>query len=425
MSWNLALEINKLVSITRVSGSNILIYNSTGTLLASYKTTGLFLGDADTGGSSSGTNSFVAPSYGTFTFGGQFANPPKILSGGGASLYYRGAGHNFENYLGTLGAQVNTGAIVASGNISSTGSINVASVVSTGAISGTTITGTGAISGASVVSTGAISGTTISGTTITSTSGILCNDYSNNGNNNLNITAFSSGNNPAITFNSGSSNSATASGRWGYLNNTGWVFENGNSSTNTTIAQIKADTTGGSPILLITGTTTGANHTGIQVIQACNQYQNSIRLQAGAGIGITTTIYHMEFSYNGSLTANISQLGSLVTYGQPSDRRLKENIDYNYNATDILNQLKPVSYNFIGQDRTYHGFIAQDILEVVPQYVAKGTDDFYQIDYSKFTGILCKAVQEQHAKITSLEAQLASLKATVDALVAQKEILVV
>ena len=480
MSWNLALEINKLVSITRVSGSSILIYNSTGTLLASYATTGLFLGDATSGSGSAGTNSFVAPSYGSFTFGGQFANPPKILSGGGASLYYRGAGHNFENYLGTLGAQVNTGAIVASGNISSTGSVNVASVVSTGAISGTTITGTGAISGASVVSTGAISGTTItgtgaisgasvvstgaisgttitgtgaisgtsvvssgaiSGTTITGTgdltiatsASIICNNYSNNGNNNVNFTAFSSGNNPALIFNSGSSNSATASGRWGYINNEGWNFENGHSSSLALISQIKADTTEGSPILLITGTTTGNNHQGIRINHAAATTQYGISILAAVGIGTGSTIYHIGFSYNGSQQADIQQLGGTVFYGQPSDLRYKENLDYDFNATELLDKIKPVQFNFKTDPNVkQYGFIAQDVLPVLPQYVTQGLDGFYQMDYSHFTGIMCKATKEQQtkitsleAKITSLEAQLASLKATVDALVAQKEILVV
>ena len=107
MSWNLALQFNKFASITRVSGSDILIYNATGTKLASYKTSGLFLGDADAGGSSAGANNLVLPSYGSLTWGGITATPPNIVSGGGTSLYFRGASHNFQNYLGTTKAPIN------------------------------------------------------------------------------------------------------------------------------------------------------------------------------------------------------------------------------------------------------------------------------------------------------------------------------
>ena len=101
MSWNLAIQINKLTSITRVSGNDILIYNATGTKLASYKTTGLFLGDADAGGSSAGGNKLVLPSYGSLTWGGITATPPSILSGGGVNMYYRAGAHYIQNTNGT------------------------------------------------------------------------------------------------------------------------------------------------------------------------------------------------------------------------------------------------------------------------------------------------------------------------------------
>jgi hypothetical protein len=55
--------------------------------------------------------------------------------------------------------------------------------------------------------------------------------------------------------------------------------------------------------------------------------------------------------------------------------------------------------------------------ELIPRYKA--------LDWNEITTRAILAVQEQHAIITDLKAQLASLKATVDALVAQKEILVV
>lgn len=195
-------------------------------------------------------------------------------------------------------------------------------------------------------------------------------------------------------------------------------------------AQFKADTTGASPILLIQGLTTNTNHSGIQVINACNDFQNSIRLTAGPGFASpATNLFHMEFSNNGVPGGNITQNAStgLMTYGGASDSRLKKNINYDFDALNIIGQLKPATFSMKNdtQDTLLFGFIAQDVLPIYPQYIITGQDGMYQMDYSHFTGLLCKAIQQQQTKINSLEAQLASLKAVVDALVAQKDLLVV
>jgi len=55
--------------------------------------------------------------------------------------------------------------------------------------------------------------------------------------------------------------------------------------------------------------------------------------------------------------------------------------------------------------------------ELIPRY--KG------VDWNEISARTILAVQEQQAEITDLKAQLASLKAVVDALVAQKDLLVV
>jgi hypothetical protein len=142
----------------------------------------------------------------------------------------------------------------------------------------------------------------------------------------------------------------------------------------------------------------------------------AIDCMAGVGIQPTSGIHHIKFSYNGSSAVSVTQLGSTVNYNSSSDLRLKENLDYNFNAIDILNQLKPVQFNFINQPDIHYGFIAQEVLQILPQYVStsSGGDSYYQMDYSKFTGILCKAIKEQQTEISELKSQLASLKSIVD-----------
>jgi hypothetical protein len=85
--------------------------------------------------------------------------------------------------------------------------------------------------------------------------------------------------------------------------------------------------------------------------------------------------------------------------------------------------------------KNHAGFIAQDYAEVLPSQVrcalpSKEEEDvccdgkLWLLD-ANLNPYLVKAIQEQHAEITDLKAQLASLKAVVDALVAQKDLLVV
>ena len=55
------------------------------------------------------------------------------------------------------------------------------------------------------------------------------------------------------------------------------------------------------------------------------------------------------------------------------------------------------------------GFIAQELAPVLSGIVTEGKtkEDMWQMDYSRLTPYLVKAIQELNAKVTALEAQLA------------------
>ena len=161
-----------------------------------------------------------------------------------------------------------------------------------------------------------------------------------------------------------------------------------------------------------------ANSTGVS-LKATNanggtimRYQNS---SAGSVGGITT---------NGSTTA----------FATSSDYRLKENVDYTWDATTRLKQLKPARFNFIADaDKTVDGFLAHEAQTVVPECVTGTKDamtdevlyvegdelpegkvvgdvktasvpDMQGIDQSKLVPLLVKTIQELEARITALEA---------------------
>ena len=136
---------------------------------------------------------------------------------------------------------------------------------------------------------------------------------------------------------------------------------------------------------------------------------NMLRLSTNNYVS-SGNIYLMGFYNAGTLMGSIVSNGATNTtlYGTTSDARAKKNIDYSFDGMAIINQLKPASFNMLSDetDTVIHGFIAQDVLPIYPQYVITTQEDTYQMDYTQFMGIAVKAIQELSKTITSLQSQL-------------------
>jgi hypothetical protein len=138
----------------------------------------------------------------------------------------------------------------------------------------------------------------------------------------------------------------------------------------------------------------------------------------------------------GSEVGSISVTASNTSYNTSSDYRLKENVDYTFDATSRLKQLKPCRFNFKADtDRIVDGFIAHEVSDIVPEAVTGEKDammteeyevtpavldddgntveeavmgtrevpDYQGIDQSKLVPLLVKTIQELEARITTLE----------------------
>jgi len=143
-------------------------------------------------------------------------------------------------------------------------------------------------------------------------------------------------------------------------------------------------------------------------------YQNTTALQ-----GV------FDFRNPNGYIGSIRTTGTSTQFNTSSDYRLKENIDYTFDATTELKRLKPCKFNFIADaDTTVEGFIAHEVAEVVPHAISgekdatrtqniyddegniTGTEtvpDYQQIDQSKLVPLLVKTIQELEARITALE----------------------
>jgi hypothetical protein len=155
--------------------------------------------------------------------------------------------------------------------------------------------------------------------------------------------------------------------------------------------------------------------------------------QNGTG-NSTTNVFGNDNGVVGTIKTN----GSATSFNTSSDYRLKENVDYDWDATTRLKQLKPARFNFIADDTNtlVDGFIAHEAATVVPECVSGAKDamttailytdeddetqgdtptksvgdvktasviDPQGIDQSKLVPLLVKTIQELEARITALE----------------------
>ena len=150
------------------------------------------------------------------------------------------------------------------------------------------------------------------------------------------------------------------------------------------------------------------------------------------------------FFFGDSAVGNINTNGSVTNYVTSSDYRLKENINYSFDATTELKKLKPAKFNFKrDKDTTVMGFLAHEVSSIVPEAISgikdetqdlgtirdkdgnieqenaleihakkdegqtwtkTKTEDVYQgIDQSKIVPLLVKTIQELEARVTALE----------------------
>jgi hypothetical protein len=131
--------------------------------------------------------------------------------------------------------------------------------------------------------------------------------------------------------------------------------------------------------------------------------------------GDGTNHNHFHFIHNGAgSVGSITTVSSGTTYNTTSDRRLKDNIETITDGTDKLMAMNPVTHTWIADPDApaVHGFIAQEMQEVVPEAVTgeDGGDQMMSMDYGRITPVIVAALQDAHREIQNLKAEIAALK---------------
>ena len=174
--------------------------------------------------------------------------------------------------------------------------------------------------------------------------------------------------------------------------------------------------------------------TGATAGKYINTGTNALEMQSSCNTASARN--HFSFYNTNGIVGNIRTSDSATSFVTSSDYRLKENVDYTWDATTRLKQLKPARFNFIADDTTtVDGFIAHEVSDIVPEAISGEKDamkdeeyevtpavmdgdtvvtpavmgtrsvpDYQGIDQSKLVPLLVKTIQELEARITALEA---------------------
>ena len=146
-----------------------------------------------------------------------------------------------------------------------------------------------------------------------------------------------------------------------------------------------------------------------------------MRITSTGNVGIGTASPVVQFHTTGNVRfAGLASITDLRTDADGdlyngSDFNLKNSIDsINFGLSDVL-KLKPVSFNWNDEARNINeyksmGFIAQDIMDVIPNAASTMGDGDMQVDYNAIVATLTKAIQEQNALIKVLEQRILILE---------------
>ena len=202
-------------------------------------------------------------------------------------------------------------------------------------------------------------------------------------------------------------------------NNVGRIIysHSDNDMTFTTNASEHMRLKSGGFLLIKATTTTLTNSAQVNFHSGSSEY--GLRLNSTNTSG---TQYHQSFDRNQSQAGYItSNSATTIAFNNASDQRLKENIQNSNSAIQDLKDIQVRQFDWKDEIDTHRdfGFVAQELVNVVPEAVTQGTDELdengkpvrsWGVDYSHIVPRLVKVCQEQQTKIEELEARITTLE---------------
>ena len=145
-----------------------------------------------------------------------------------------------------------------------------------------------------------------------------------------------------------------------------------------------------------------------------NSNSTSISPAATGGVdfnhisGTASGVMYSRFNLAGTTIGSITQSGTTaVLYNTTSDGRLKTHIAPAADAGALLDAVQVRQFDWLSDgSHQRFGFIAQELVEVVPEAVhaPADPDDMMAVDYSKLVPLLVREIQALRARVAALEA---------------------
>jgi hypothetical protein len=107
-------------------------------------------------------------------------------------------------------------------------------------------------------------------------------------------------------------------------------------------------------------------------------------------------------------------VGGDIVSDRLSDENLKDNKTKIKDATDKINKIQAVSFEWNNKQETYKGedigLIAQNIEAVIPEAVENRKTGFKAVQYQKVIPLVIASIKEKQKRIESLKQKIESLK---------------
>jgi len=118
--------------------------------------------------------------------------------------------------------------------------------------------------------------------------------------------------------------------------------------------------------------------------------------------GTSITVTESVVANTGSFTNQVSA----QDFNSTSDVALKQNINTIDNASNVINQLRGVSFEWVNSNEPGYGVVAQELESVVPNLVTTNNDGTKSVKYNGLIGFLLESNKQLLQRVETLEEKL-------------------
>lgn len=101
-------------------------------------------------------------------------------------------------------------------------------------------------------------------------------------------------------------------------------------------------------------------------------------------------------------SATFSSSVNAANFNSTSDIKFKENVATLENSINTLNNIRPVSFNWIGGEKSY-GVIAQELEKILPELVNEDKYGIKRVSYTPIIALLIDAIKAHEVEIQNLK----------------------